>query len=250
MAMDAYQIRSLTDERLVVFVIATTGEGEAPDNMKKSWRFLRRQDLPRKSLADVEFAVFGMGDSSYEKFNAIARMMNSRLQQLGAKELVTRGLGDDQSEYGFMTDLDPWLQTFWAAVLKKSPLPIEFTVNDEPQLWEPAYDFAWVSGDQEAEAMEVDSASPQEGIFAAQDTAGGRSSSSGDSNDSDRQKESVPPGEDGRLFYLAPEGAYSSEAAASPCVTMAKVIKNERMTAADWDQVGHSNNLCALISVR
>ena len=98
--MDGYPVRNLTEEPMVVFVVATTGEGECPDNMKKAWRFLRRKELPRNSLAGMDFAVFGMGDSSYEKFNAVARMLNARLKQLGGNEIVQRGLGDDQSENG------------------------------------------------------------------------------------------------------------------------------------------------------
>lgn len=39
------------------------------------------------------FSVFGLGDSSYEKFNAVARRLNTRLKQLGAVELNPIGLG-------------------------------------------------------------------------------------------------------------------------------------------------------------
>ena len=42
MQMDNYQIMGLPMEKLVVFIIATTGEGEAPTTMDSSWRFLLR----------------------------------------------------------------------------------------------------------------------------------------------------------------------------------------------------------------
>lgn len=34
---------------------------------------ISRKSLPRNSLVDVKFTVFGMGDSGYDKFNAVAR---------------------------------------------------------------------------------------------------------------------------------------------------------------------------------
>ena len=51
-----------------MFVCATTGQGDEPDNMKKAWRFLLRRSLPSDSLSRVKFAVLGLGDSSYLKY--------------------------------------------------------------------------------------------------------------------------------------------------------------------------------------
>jgi sulfite reductase alpha subunit-like flavoprotein len=56
-------------------VIATTGEGEAPTSMSKAWKFLLRRDLPPGSLKTLNFSVFGLGDSSYELFNAMAKKL-------------------------------------------------------------------------------------------------------------------------------------------------------------------------------
>lgn len=37
----------------------------------------------------MRFAVFGLGDSGYAKYNAAARKLHARLLQLGAAELVS-----------------------------------------------------------------------------------------------------------------------------------------------------------------
>ena len=58
----------LVNERIIVFVCSTTGQGNEPDNMKKFWRFLLRKTLPSDSLANLQYALFGLGDSSYAKF--------------------------------------------------------------------------------------------------------------------------------------------------------------------------------------
>jgi len=78
---------------LVIFFVSTTGDGEMPDNGKGMWRFLLRADLPKTSLAGTTVAVFGLGDSSYTKFNAAARKLHTRLAGLGARQLCERGLG-------------------------------------------------------------------------------------------------------------------------------------------------------------
>jgi sulfite reductase alpha subunit-like flavoprotein len=73
--MDDYDIVQLPTEKFVVFVCSTTGDGEAPSNMQRFWKFLLRKVLDSSSLVNLRFAVFGLGDSSYEKFNASARFV-------------------------------------------------------------------------------------------------------------------------------------------------------------------------------
>ena len=76
MAMDEYNIFQLpTEARPVAFIVATTGDGDPPATMVKAWKFLLRRDLPSGSLASLKFTVFGLGDSTYEKFNAMAKKM-------------------------------------------------------------------------------------------------------------------------------------------------------------------------------
>lgn len=89
--MDGYDVRRLIDERFVVFVCSTQGQGDEPDNMRTFWRFLLRRSLPAESLSGLHFAVLGLGDSSYDKFNFVAKRLNKRLQQLGARPIVPIG---------------------------------------------------------------------------------------------------------------------------------------------------------------
>lgn len=83
-SMDEYKIEGLVREQFVVFVCSTTGVGEEPDNMKTFWKFLLRKSLPGNSLCNLKFAVLGLGDSSYVKFNFVAKKLHKRLLQLGA----------------------------------------------------------------------------------------------------------------------------------------------------------------------
>ena len=82
-SMDTFSLSLLPTSPLVVYIAATTGQGEEPDNMKKTWRFLLRKSLPSNSLEHQQFGVLGLGDSSYPKFNHVAKKLSRRLVQLG-----------------------------------------------------------------------------------------------------------------------------------------------------------------------
>ncbi|XP_016283590.2 NADPH-dependent diflavin oxidoreductase 1 isoform X3 [Monodelphis domestica] len=99
-ALDSYDVVNLINEPLVIFVCATTGQGDPPDNMKNFWKFIFRRNLPPTSLCQMDYAVLGLGDSSYAKFNFVAKKLHRRLLQLGGSALLPIGLGDDQHDLG------------------------------------------------------------------------------------------------------------------------------------------------------
>nr|CAB3264242.1 NADPH-dependent diflavin oxidoreductase 1 [Phallusia mammillata] len=121
--LDAYDIKNLVNEKILIFVCATTGQGEPPDNMKRFWKFIMRKNLPSSSLDDVKFAVLGLGDSSYAKFNFIAKKLHRRLEMLGGRPLVEVGLADDQHEWGSDAVIDKWVTKLWGTLLRDFPTP-------------------------------------------------------------------------------------------------------------------------------
>lgn len=122
-ALDSYNISSLIHEQMVIFVCSTTGQGDPPDNMKMFWRFILRKNLPVTSLSQMRFALLGLGDSAYQKFNFIAKKLYKRLQQLGASSLLPVALADDQHDLGPDAVIYPWLTSLWEKVLEICPLP-------------------------------------------------------------------------------------------------------------------------------
>lgn len=84
-SIDEYDVSLLPSEKFIVWIVATAGEGEVPSSMKKFWKFLLRKNLSAESLQGVYSAVFGLGDSSYEKFNSAARC-KLRLSDMIAKD--------------------------------------------------------------------------------------------------------------------------------------------------------------------
>lgn len=87
-----FNVLELPQRRLVIFVCSTAGQGEFPSNMKEFWKFLLRKNLPPHSLQSLQFAVFGLGDSSYAKYNYVSKMLFNRLKQLGGTEILRRGM--------------------------------------------------------------------------------------------------------------------------------------------------------------
>ncbi|XP_060009688.1 NADPH-dependent diflavin oxidoreductase 1 isoform X4 [Lagenorhynchus albirostris] len=134
-ALDSYPVVNLINEPLVIFVCATTGQGEPPDNMKSFWRFIFRRNLPSTSLCQMDFAVLGLGDSSYAKFNFVAKKLHRRLLQLGGSALLPVCLGDDQHELGPDATIDPWLHDLWEKVLGPHPLPLDLGLSPPGIPW-------------------------------------------------------------------------------------------------------------------
>ncbi|XP_023653136.2 NADPH-dependent diflavin oxidoreductase 1 isoform X2 [Paramormyrops kingsleyae] len=124
-----------------MFVCSTTGEGDPPDNMKNFWRFLFRKSLPLGSLCRLDCAVLGLGDSSYSKFNFVAKKLHKRLLQLGASILLPVGLADDQHDLGPDGVIDPWLTAFWEKALSLYPPPAGLKALSDTELLPPRYTF-------------------------------------------------------------------------------------------------------------
>lgn len=111
----------LPGERFVVFVVSTTGQGDSPDSMKRFWRYLLKKDLGARWLEGFRYAVFGLGDSGYQKYNFAAKKIDRRILQLGAEPIVEIGLGDDQHPSGYEGALDPWLLSLWKSLNQANP---------------------------------------------------------------------------------------------------------------------------------
>jgi sulfite reductase alpha subunit-like flavoprotein len=87
-----------------------------------------RRNLTGDLLKSIQFTVLGLGDSSYPKFNFVAKKLHRRLLQLGAVEIHERGLADDQSENGVDDCLIPWLDGLWIKVIQKYPVPSHLNI--------------------------------------------------------------------------------------------------------------------------
>ncbi|CAL5324842.1 unnamed protein product [Camellia sinensis] len=121
LSMDDFDLSSLPNKKTVVFVVSTTGQGDAPDSMKMFWKKLLQRNLNQHWLEGVHYAVFGLGDSAYQKYNFVAKKLDKRISDLGATTIIERGLGDDQHPSGYEGALDPWMSSLWNMLYQKNP---------------------------------------------------------------------------------------------------------------------------------
>ena len=89
---DAYPLRQLKSESLLYVVISTQGDGDPPDDARAFVDHLASRRAP--VLAELRYAVLGLGDSSYPQFNAVGQRLDARLSELGAQRLFERGDAD------------------------------------------------------------------------------------------------------------------------------------------------------------
>lgn len=73
--------------------------------MRQFWRWLRRSDLPADLLDGLAYTTFGLGDSSYAKFNWPAKKLHRRLELLGAQCFFEKGEADEQDYLGCVSSL-------------------------------------------------------------------------------------------------------------------------------------------------
>ncbi|KAF3912990.1 hypothetical protein ABW21_db0205539 [Orbilia brochopaga] len=123
MEMDLFEPSRLLATPLAVFMCPTTGQGDMPENMHKFWRFLLRKKLPADLLRTMRFTTFGLGDSTYPKYNWAVKKLHKRLLQLGGQEFYIRGEGDEQHEEGIDGALVPWVEGLSTRLLELFPLP-------------------------------------------------------------------------------------------------------------------------------
>ena len=75
-----------------LFVVSTTGEGDAPDSAR---RFIRDVMVAQLDLSGLSFGVLALGDSQYARFCAFGRTLDGWLAHQGAAPLFDRVEVDD-----------------------------------------------------------------------------------------------------------------------------------------------------------
>jgi sulfite reductase (NADPH) flavoprotein alpha-component len=105
-ALDARDLKlpQLKKESRVVVVAATHGLGDAPEGSEDFFDALHSDRAPR--LEHLEFAVLGLGDSSYDDFCQVGIDTDQRLEALGAKRFAPRV----DCDLDYESAVDAWTQ--------------------------------------------------------------------------------------------------------------------------------------------
>ena len=94
---DMEDIAKLKDieHSLVIFCVATYGEGDPTDNAQELHDWVQTGDA---DLTGINYAVFGLGNKTYEHFNSFGKLIDKRMADMGATRVFELGLGDDDAK--------------------------------------------------------------------------------------------------------------------------------------------------------
>ncbi|KAK5998283.1 NADPH-dependent diflavin oxidoreductase 1 [Cladobotryum mycophilum] len=121
--LDAIELSALLQHQLVIFVVSTTGQGDMPHNSLLFWKKLLRKKLPPSCLSQLKYTCFGLGDSTYIKFNWAARKLIRRLEQLGATTFTDVFEADEQFPDGIDGSFVRWADDLQKHLLEHYPPP-------------------------------------------------------------------------------------------------------------------------------
>ncbi|WP_338884562.1 NADPH-dependent assimilatory sulfite reductase flavoprotein subunit [Xenorhabdus sp. TH1] len=83
-----YKFKQISQERVLIIIASTQGEGEPAEEAVALHKYLYSKKAP--SMKETVYAVFALGDTSYEKFCQAGKDFDSRLHELGAQRLLAR----------------------------------------------------------------------------------------------------------------------------------------------------------------
>ena len=87
-SMSDFKPNNLKKIQNLLIVVSTHGEGDPPDNALTFHEFVHSKRAPK--LADLNFSVLALGDSSYEFFCQTGKEIDHRLEELGGTRLYPR----------------------------------------------------------------------------------------------------------------------------------------------------------------
>ncbi|KAK0391239.1 hypothetical protein NLU13_0740 [Sarocladium strictum] len=123
---DFDNLDSIPSDKVVMFVLATYGEGEPTDNAVEFYEFITGEDVSFEGgndppLSNLNYVAFGLGNNTYEHYNSMVRNVNKALEKLGGNRIGEAGEGDDGA--GTMEeDFLAWKDPMWTALAEKMGL--------------------------------------------------------------------------------------------------------------------------------
>lgn len=105
-----------TETAPLVMVVSTTGTGDPPDTALKFVKEINDKTLPTDFFAHLRYGLLGLGDSEYTYFCNGGKVIDKRLQELGAQHFYDTGHADDC--VGLELVVEPWIAGLWAALTR------------------------------------------------------------------------------------------------------------------------------------
>ncbi|WP_430971895.1 assimilatory sulfite reductase (NADPH) flavoprotein subunit [Sunxiuqinia rutila] len=113
--MDDYKPKQLKEEKNLLVIVSTHGEGEPPEMAEDFYEFITGKRVPK--LDGLNYAVLALGDKSYKLFCQTGIEIDQALQKAGARTLVPLVKCDVDYE----SDAARWTQDVLAELGKLQP---------------------------------------------------------------------------------------------------------------------------------
>lgn len=121
-----FKFKKIKDEKILILIISTQGEGEVPEEAVSFYKFLMSKKAPK--LDNLYYSIFGLGDTSYNLFCQAAKDFDNRFKELEAKSLLDRFDADIEYE----DDYEKWSQKLLVSINKNiSILKSSFSYSNE-----------------------------------------------------------------------------------------------------------------------
>ena len=94
--LDDISMNKLKEINKLLIVTSTTGDGEVPDNGLTFWENL--SSLSELNISSLKYGVLALGDSSHYDFCNAGKIIDEKLNELGAIRIIDRQECDFDTE--------------------------------------------------------------------------------------------------------------------------------------------------------
>lgn len=106
---------------LVIVCVATHYEGDPCDNTRGFFKWIKKISKDKTAISakpfdGMNFAIFGLGDTSYEQYNEMGRFFNESFEKLGGKRLQDMAVGNAET-FSTEDDFNKWKENLWSNII-------------------------------------------------------------------------------------------------------------------------------------
>jgi sulfite reductase alpha subunit-like flavoprotein len=101
----------------VILISSTTGNADPPENASRFIRYIKRKpNIEIQPFQNVAFCTLALGDTNYDQFCAIGRLIDKKMGELGGTRAKKLACADEAT--GLEDVVEPWIDTVFVDIQK------------------------------------------------------------------------------------------------------------------------------------
>ncbi len=133
--MGTYNPEQLKEEKNLLAIISTYGEGDPPASAETLFEYLQSEKAP--ALGDIQFSVLALGDKSYIHYCKAGADLDAMLEKAGAQRMFER----IDADLDFHAAAAQWTQGVFTALVPHKAgeidVPVEIPAEEEEEGYSP-----------------------------------------------------------------------------------------------------------------